>query len=486
MSVQSKSVTPKQQNRMNRLSTSYTEGVNDTDFIKPKNPRDVYLYRFLDKDLLRQTPSTNASTNTRSKTSLTNELLQRYKQSMAPSRPAYRSILTIEEALNPPWALNFYIKRQPATPNFVSNSTDALVRKQPPRRLVSAPLARSPSPPPALTIPEPRLVTVSNQVTTTNSPTLRSRSSSAFGHHEKTHSTDRSSSALGHYETTHASDGKKRRRKLKPVQLSTMENYMKLSIENIHQIPEQINEEQTEQPVQIIFTEAQPSSIPPPPVYIYKKSATWCPDESSLAPLRQSVEGNVSPANPHYVHRPGVISVENVEKRTLKTTSPIKKTRKHRHTQDKQDEPILTLAPMQPKTKIYVETEGIKLTYDPKLTLDDKSPNLSKYLIDGRLYLIKDHRYNVLNNVDSATIQKYNQNLLISPRPKYYQTVPIDKYQLPKPSQDVHYNASETYFYNTIPKRPTRYVIHPNFISENLNVNRVALGQRPPTTTIYA
>jgi len=55
-----------------------------------------------------------------------------------------------------------------------------------------------------------------------------------------------------------------------------------------------------------------------------------------------------------------------------------------------------------------------------------------------------------------------------------------------KPRQEVHYNAAETFFYNTMPKRSHRYVVNPNFISENLNVNRVSLGKRPPTTTIYA
>jgi hypothetical protein len=72
----------------------------------------------------------------------------------------------------------------------------------------------------------------------------------------------------------------------------------------------------------------------------------------------------------------------------------------------------------------------------------------------------------------------------IPPRPKYYQTIPVEKFQLPKPPVDIHYNASDTYFYNTLPKRVHRYVINPHFISENLNVNKISLSKRPSTATI--
>jgi hypothetical protein len=44
---------------------------------------------------------------------------------MAPSKPAYRSPVTMDEALTPPWALSYSIKRQPATPNFLSNSMNS-------------------------------------------------------------------------------------------------------------------------------------------------------------------------------------------------------------------------------------------------------------------------------------------------------------------------------------------------------------------------
>ncbi|CAF5090545.1 unnamed protein product, partial [Rotaria socialis] len=63
---------------------------------------------------------------------------------------------------------------------------------------------------------------------------------------------------------------------------------------------------------------------------------------------------------------------------------------------------------------------------------------------EGRLYLIKDQHYNVLENIDPKAIEKYNQNSNLAQRTKYYQTIPIEKFQIPKPPQEVHYNASET------------------------------------------
>lgn len=53
------------------------------------------------------------------------ELAQRYKQSLATSDRAYHSTETIDEALSPPWALDYEIKRRAATPNPPSNSTDS-------------------------------------------------------------------------------------------------------------------------------------------------------------------------------------------------------------------------------------------------------------------------------------------------------------------------------------------------------------------------
>ncbi|UJR22269.1 hypothetical protein I4U23_025329 [Adineta vaga] len=348
-----------------------------------------------------------------------------------------------------------------------------LIRQESARRLQSAPLVRSPTPSGVLSIPEPRLESIST-------PVLKII--------DVSQTKSRSSSANGHYGTIDQNDRKKQYRESQSAQVLSPRDNVKLSDEKCQQCPKLINEEQIEQPVQIIFTKSDPSTIPPPPIYVYKKSAIWFPNEISTSSLQKLMDPLPIPLNPHYVHRPGVIAADNIEKKIVakKTPPTTKKPTKHRHTQEKRTEPLIALAQMPLKTKLSVETEDVKLTYDPRLTLDDKSPNLHKYFIDGRLYLIKDHRYNVLNNIDPSTIQKLNQHTTLSPRPKYYQTVSIDKYQLPKPSTEIHYNASETFFYNTMPKHRHRYIINPNFISENLNVNKVSLGERPPTTTIYA
>ena len=54
-----------------------------------------------------------------------NELVQRYKQSIAPSDHIYHSTETIDEALTTPWALHYEVQRRPATPNPPSHSSDS-------------------------------------------------------------------------------------------------------------------------------------------------------------------------------------------------------------------------------------------------------------------------------------------------------------------------------------------------------------------------
>ena len=53
------------------------------------------------------------------------DVVQRYQQSVAPSDLVYHSTETINEALNPPWALHYQVDRRPATPNLPSNTTDS-------------------------------------------------------------------------------------------------------------------------------------------------------------------------------------------------------------------------------------------------------------------------------------------------------------------------------------------------------------------------
>ncbi len=289
------------------------------------------------------------------------------------------------------------------------------IREEASRRLKSAPLIRSLPQTAILTIPEPYLVTTVIPVTTTNPappPSMSSR--------PKT----RTSSAKARLNTTIPSDNKQQRREIRSAQVSRRKDgETKLSDKEIQEIfkrvyGDKIEQPQQEQPIQIIYTQPQPSPVPPPPqpVYVYQKSATWCPDEvSSPPPALKSVEISAIPLNPHYLHRPGVIAVKNIEKRSVVwENSTLKKTAKHHrrhHSQGKRHEPLLALTPIPPKSRLTVEIGGVKLARDPKLTLDDKSPNLTKYFIDGRLYLIKDQRYNVLDNIDPSLLEKYNQSL---------------------------------------------------------------------------
>ena len=61
MSFRPPIVTSKQRNRTNnaRLHASFSEGVYDSPIPTTMTPRDVYLYRGLDKDLLTQKPATS-------------------------------------------------------------------------------------------------------------------------------------------------------------------------------------------------------------------------------------------------------------------------------------------------------------------------------------------------------------------------------------------------------------------------------------------
>ncbi len=53
------------------------------------------------------------------------ELVQQNKKNIASNDRAYHSTEIIDEALKPPWALDYEIKRRPATPNLQTNSTDS-------------------------------------------------------------------------------------------------------------------------------------------------------------------------------------------------------------------------------------------------------------------------------------------------------------------------------------------------------------------------
>jgi hypothetical protein len=143
-------VQPKQQNQPYRecLYAWYPEVIDGTTNTTSTNPRDIYLNNGINKDLLEQKSSTNGCkqkkkknfifvffdfihlivvvTNAYNNNNTSTELLQRYKQSIAPSDRAYHSVETLDEALTPPWALHYELKRRPATPNPPSNPTDSM------------------------------------------------------------------------------------------------------------------------------------------------------------------------------------------------------------------------------------------------------------------------------------------------------------------------------------------------------------------------
>ena len=63
-------------------------------------------------------------------------------------------------------------------------------------------------------------------------------------------------------------------------------------------------------------------------------------------------------------------------------------------------------------------------------------------------------------------------------RPKYNVKIDPDKIKADPPPIQLHHNAAETYFYNTLPFRKATFSINPNFISENLNVKKLELQKQ--------
>ncbi len=287
------------------------------------------------------------------------------------------------------------------------------VREEIPRRLKSAPLVRSAPPTTVITIPEPRFVTPIIPVPTNKIPQTSST------RRPKT----RASSAKARLSTTFSvsnepinDDLKRQRREVKSAQLVREKDETKLSDEDNQNTTNQVSNDTKQQ--------QESSPIPPtppplPPAYVYQKSVSWSPTEpssthSNIKRLRSAAEINSMPLNPYYIHRPGVISVRNSDKKPVireslvSRKSSIKHHRRHYH-REQRDEPLLALTPITQSRKLPVELDGIKLIYDPTITIDDPSSNLTRYFIEGSLYLIKDERYNVLENIDPSSIDKHNQ-----------------------------------------------------------------------------
>lgn len=270
-----------------------------------------------------------------------------------------------------------------------------------PRRLKSAPLLRSNPSTTILAIPEPRLLVAAVPTTTTIIQAVPPRA--------------RASSAKARLNTALIDEKPPARREIRSAHRPRRKDSTSLSEEEIQQIFQRVygNTVATAAPpspaqpaVQVIYTQPAETLSQPPPVYVYKKSSSWTPVTITTTNQATDIDVTAIPLNPHYIHRPGVIAIRNQEKRSLIRASSAPR-RQHR----KRAEPLRAFAPVATKNKVTLEIDGMKLTYDPELTLEDRSSNLTKYFVDGRLYLIKNQRYNIIDHVEQASIDKYNRHL---------------------------------------------------------------------------
>ena len=186
----------------------------------------------------------------------------------------------------------------------------------------------------------------------------------------------------------------------RPNRSGTRPGAMKLSDREVQTLLKQVYGDRVEQapqyqPVECIHVRAAPLVEQSPPVYVYQRANSWCPD--TAAP--RALEVSAIPLNPHYLHRPGVIAVKNYEKDAL-VRGAARPAR-----QPRRGQPVRASTSVPRKSRMSLEMNGVKLTYDPKLTLNDRSAKMTKYSIDGRLYLIKDNRYNILDNISPTVIQ---------------------------------------------------------------------------------
>ena len=114
---------------------------------------------------------------------------------------------------------------------------------------------------------------------------------------------------------------------------------------------------------------------------------------------RARVKDTSIPANLHHIHRPALISARNGDKKPILRVGTARSKRRHRR-----HEPLLARTPIDQLAQFPIDMNGINLAFDPTLTLDDPSLNVAKYVVNGRLYLIKDQHYNVIENVDPSVV----------------------------------------------------------------------------------
>jgi len=445
-------------NQANRecLYAWYPESVANTVTLAP---RDIYILNGIDQNLL-----VDRSTNT-----------DETVKSDSKARSVYTNE-TIDEALRTPWALDYEIKRRPASSNLRqtgSSSNDEQTTNPAvvvPRRLKSAPVRCSKQVSTSsekLTIPQPRFDVTSNAV----------RVASAKARLNTTISTSNPTEIV-------------LRREVKSAQGIRTRDATKLSEEEIQQIFQRVYGDSVDQQTIANPSSSEPAppttvviykndDVPPaavaPPVQIYKRSSSWSCETRPETIDTKTIEVSAIPLNPHYIHRPGVIAIRNQEKKVIvRAHSASRKNEKcsHRRLQhSKRTEPLRATGSLVPKRRLSLEIDGIQLTYDPKLTLNDRSNNLTKYFLDGRLYLIKDYRYNIVDNIDPSTIEKYNRTLSFANRSKSNPGVPIETIS----RSTVRGNRPETYLYKTSPSDARRFMVY-----DHLNINKMPLSQRPP------
>lgn len=286
-------------------------------------------------------------------------------------------------------------------------------KEEPLRRLKSAPVVRSMPTTTVLTIPEPRFLTTMIPVPTPvvlvpvpPSPSIRpkTRAASAKARLNSTLPNEAKPPAYRDSRSAHVS---RRTRPQSKLSEEEIQQIFKRIYGDVHNKPPSPQV----QPVRVVYTEPQPA-----PVYVYQKSASWCAEDIPAVPsVRKSLEVKAVPLNPHYLHRPGVIAVQNVEKKSVvREPYTSKKAARHQRRHQslgKRNEPLLALNSHPQKSRLSLEIDGVQLAHDPRLTLQDASANVTKYFIDGRLYLIKGQRYNVVDHVDPTSLEKYNQTL---------------------------------------------------------------------------
>jgi hypothetical protein len=60
---------------------------------------------------------------------------------------------------------------------------------------------------------------------------------------------------------------------------------------------------------------------------------------------------------------------------------------------------VRTIEQQRSHPRLSVDIDGVPLTYDSKLSANDRSIDICRYFIDGRLLLIKGRRYNIVERI---------------------------------------------------------------------------------------